>query len=262
MGTISWAQSKEQKRIVEEGKKLYRSEMASWYGTDVFLDKFKDKSTRAGGYFSYATEHQTICVFFSQDAAPKILATFAFDSTFSVNTVMIDGQERALSKQESDLLAIRQIALAKLGTDTLFKFYQDMNPNIIPLNDALGKRVYVLTGPKKVGVVVFGNDYLLTFDDKNELRNTKRLHHNLIRTDYGKPGEVAVSAMHTHVPETGDLITATDICTLMLYAKFARWRTYYVLSQKNVSIWDCEKDQLIVMTKEAFEKIGKSETKP
>ena len=263
IGTVSWAQSNEEKKVVAEGKRLYRSEMASWYGTDVFLDKFKDKSSRAGGYFSYATDHQTtICVFFSREATPKTLATFDFDSTFNVKTVVIDGQERELSKQESDLWAIRQIALSELRTDTLFKFYKDMGPNIIPLRDEGGKRVYVLTSPKKGGVIVFGNDYLLTFDDKNKLRNAKRLHRNLVPTDYGKSGEVEEGAMHTHLPETGDLITPTDICTLMLYAKFTKWKSYFVLSQKNVSLWSCEHNKLIVMTREAWDKIGKSETKP
>lgn len=36
--------------IVAEGKILYRSEMASWYGTDLFLEKFKQTNT-IGGYF-------------------------------------------------------------------------------------------------------------------------------------------------------------------------------------------------------------------
>src|SRR5689334_9378884 len=39
-------------RIVDEGKQLYRSEMASWYGTDVFLEQFKERD-KIGGYFSY-----------------------------------------------------------------------------------------------------------------------------------------------------------------------------------------------------------------
>jgi len=38
------------KPIVDEGKRLYRSEMASWYGTDLFLERYKDRAN-IGGYF-------------------------------------------------------------------------------------------------------------------------------------------------------------------------------------------------------------------
>ena len=37
---------------VAEGKKLYASEMASWYGTDLFLEKYLLKNN-IGGYFSF-----------------------------------------------------------------------------------------------------------------------------------------------------------------------------------------------------------------
>ena len=39
---ITFGQSKTEKetsKIVEEGKILYKSEMASWYGTDIFMEK-------------------------------------------------------------------------------------------------------------------------------------------------------------------------------------------------------------------------------
>ncbi len=38
-----------------EGKTLYKSEMASWYGTDVFLEKCKSRVSLSGGYLSYDT---------------------------------------------------------------------------------------------------------------------------------------------------------------------------------------------------------------
>ncbi|MDP1817975.1 MAG: hypothetical protein Q8K92_26215, partial [Leadbetterella sp.] len=72
--TICWAvitaafgqktPTEEAKPIVEEGKRLYRSEMASWYGTDLFLEKHKDQSS-IGGYFSYTDNDISKCVFYS-----------------------------------------------------------------------------------------------------------------------------------------------------------------------------------------------------
>ncbi len=258
IGANSNGQSKEQKRIIKEGTKLYKTEMASWYGTDIFLEKFGDKRQNTDGYFSYLTpNNNAVCVFFSKDDNPRIIGTFTFDSTFDVSTAIVNGQEREPTKQESDLLTIRQKALAEFKTDTLFKSYEDMNPNFIPINDEEGKRVYILTGPQKQGVVVFGNDYLITFDNENRLKEKRRLHKNIISIEYGKQDDkIILTTMHTHLPETGDLITATDVCTLMLYEKYAKWGQHYVMSRKNVSIWDCQKNQLLVMTKKAWDKIS------
>lgn len=222
-----------------------------------FLAKFGDRQQNVGGYFSYLANSKAVCVFFSQGDKPKIIGTFTFDSTYNVNTATVDGAERELTKQEFDLLTIRQSALAEYQADTLFKRYKDMSPNFIPLDDEKGKRVYVLTGPQKQGVVVFGNDYLLTYDKDNKLKSKRRLHKNIIPTEYGKKdGKVVIGAMHTHLPETGDIITATDICTLRLYEKYAQWGQYLVFSDKNVSLWDCKKDQLVVMSRKAWETIS------
>jgi hypothetical protein len=67
--------------------------------------------------------------------------------------------------------------------------------------------------------------------------------------------------MHSHLPETGDYITATDICTLMLYEKFAKWKTHNVVSKKYLNIWNCETDQLTVISMEAVDKINKDQEK-
>ena len=248
-------QSREARKIVSEGKKLYKTEMASWYGTDIFMEKFEDKAEYAGGYFSYVNGDRNTCVFFSNAETPRILASFTFDSTFNVNKAIVDGTERGLTNLETDLYIIRQAALHEYQTDTLFRSYKDMNPNFIPLSDNEGKRVYVLTGPTQQGIVVFGNDYLLKFDKRNNLKDKRRIHKSLIPIEYAKDGQVAIGAMHSHLPQTGDLITPTDICTLMLYSKFAKWGTHVVLSNENVSIWDCNKNSLAVMTRKEWDKL-------
>lgn len=258
--TVSFGQSKDETEAVDEGTRLYKSEMASWYGTDIFLSKFSDRRQYTGGYFSYLDGDKAVCVFFSKGENPKIIGSFSFDSTYNTNTAIIDGQERELTTKEWDLLTIRQIALNEFRSDTLFKSYKDMNPNFIPLNDEKGKRVYILTGPQKQGIVVFGNDYLLTFNKDNQLKEKRQLHKNILTIEYGeKDGKQIISTMHTHLPETGDIITATDICTLKLYSKYAKWGQHYVISQKNVSIWDCNKEALVVMTKKAWDKIAESQ---
>jgi hypothetical protein len=241
------------KSIVEEGKQMYRSEMASWYGTDLFLDKLKYKKDFIGGYFSYLDKEIAKCIFFSKGDNPKLLAIISFDSTYKIENAIIDTNRKEFNSYETDLYVIRQKALTAIRSDTLFKTYNNTNLNLIPIIDKKEKKVYVLTGPKINGLVVFGNDYLLTFDKNNNIINKKELHKNIIRVGYNDK-ERSVASVHTHLPETGDLITSTDICTLMLYEKFAKWEKHYVVSDNYACIWDCIKNELVIMTIEDWNK--------
>lgn len=78
---ITFGQSKTDKitsKIIEEGKTLYKSEMASWYGTDIFIEKFKEKE-KIGGYLSYSENEISRCIFYSKDENPKVIGTMDFD---------------------------------------------------------------------------------------------------------------------------------------------------------------------------------------
>jgi len=88
--------------IVAEGKLLYKSEMASWYGTDLFLEKYKDRSA-IGGYFSYQDQDLSKCIFFSRTERPRVIGTISFDSTHNLQTAIVDMSERDFSKTEQDL---------------------------------------------------------------------------------------------------------------------------------------------------------------
>jgi len=247
------------KPIVEEGKRLYRSEMASWYGTDVFLENYKDKAN-VGGYFSYSENEISKCIFFSKNSQPKVIGTILFFGTYNKKAAKTDLTERDFTNTEKDLYTIRQIALTTISTDTLFKTYKNTNFNLIPLITNNEKKVYVLTGPQQNGVVIFGNDYLLTFDKDNNLLKRKQLHKNINQINYGgiaEKGKEVEGTMHSHLPGTGDFITSTDICTLMLYEKFTKWKYHNVVSKKYLSTWNCLTDELVVIPMETINKIKK-----
>jgi hypothetical protein len=252
---VAQPSTEERQEIVDEGKKLYRLEMASWYGTDVFQMKFADKVKSAGGYCSYETEQSTVCVFFTRAEPKRVLASIAFDSTFSTESAVVDPTERALSKQEASVIAMRQVALKEINADTLFKTYPDTQLNLIPVIDEKGRRVYVVTGPTKNGVIIFGNDYLLAFDESNNLQSKSKIHQNIIPIDFGNGSDKKViGSSHAHLPETGDMITPTDICTLMLYQRFTQWKTHIVTSWKYLSLWDCEHNTLTLIPQKDLNK--------
>ncbi len=244
-----------EKEVVAEGKKLYRLEMTSWNGTDLLRSKLSEKMGNVGGYCSYETEKNTVCIFFTKAEPRKVIASFAFDSTYNSETAVIDVRERSLNDLESDIVAIRQLALKEINTDPFFKKYPDTNLNLIPVIDDKGKRLYVLTGPRKNGVVIFGNDYLLTFDKNNNLKSKESIHQNIIPVTFEPGGErKVIGSSHTHLPETSELITPTDICTLMLYQKFTHWKTHLVTSWKYLSQWDCENNTLTVIPQKDLKK--------
>jgi len=255
--------TKKAQPIVEEGKKLYKSEMASWYGTDLFLEAYKDRA-KIGGYFSYSEKEVSKCIFYSKKESPNVIGTITFDSTFAIKNATLDLEERDFISLEKDLYEIRKKAAIAIRTDTLFKTYENTNLNLIPLINGKQKKVYILTGPKVSDVVIFGNDYLITFDKNNEIKSKKALHKNIIPIYYGEEhndGKQAIGAMHSHLPETGDFMTATDICTLMLYSKFTDWKTHNVVSKKYLNIWNCEKNILTVIPMDTIRKIDEHEEK-
>ncbi|MEQ1798062.1 MAG: hypothetical protein ABL872_08925, partial [Lacibacter sp.] len=118
--------------IVAEGKQLYKSEMASWYGTDIFVETYKDKE-KAGGYFSYSENNVAKCIFFSKGENPKVIVTISFDSSYSTKTAKPDLTEREFTQSEYDLFIIRSKALKIINSDTLFKSYKNTSLNLIPL---------------------------------------------------------------------------------------------------------------------------------
>ncbi|HNL07540.1 MAG TPA: hypothetical protein PKH93_08200, partial [Chitinophagales bacterium] len=101
-------------------------------------------------------------------------------------------------------------------------------------------------------------------DSDNQLITKKAIHQNIIPIEFanGEADVEIVGSLHNHSPETGDFITATDICTLMLYAKFAKWKSHNVISEKYLNIWDCEKNSLVVVPVALFDKIDKEEKSP
>lgn len=238
---------------VREGEYMYRLEMASWNGNDIFLQNYENKN-RIGGYFSYIANDSVTCVFYAKGDYPMVLGSVTFDFTFKPQDATMRVGERNFDENENELYTIRRKAVLALNNDTIFKGYNNTSLNLIPMVYEGRKKVYVLTGPRSTGVVILGNDYLIKFDEYNDITDIKRLHRNIIPIEYdnNKPNN---ATMHTHGEETGEFITPTDICTLMLYAPFAGWKTHYVVSKDYVCIWDCTKNELAITTRLAWDKM-------
>lgn len=243
------------KDIETQGKKLYQLETAAWHGTDIFFENFKE-SDRIGGYFSYIEKDTPKCLFFSRDIKPKVIGVVSFGDIKVVETATIDFKERDFKPFENDLYQIRAKAITRINQDTLYKMYNNTNLNLIPIIENGKKEVYILTAPKTQGSVLFGNDYLITFNNENNIVSQKALHSNLIPVSYeNKEEKISVASVHSHASETGDFITPTDICTLMLYCPYTTWKQHIVVSKDYASVWDCNTETFKIYTREDFMEI-------
>lgn len=250
MTTLSFGQS--QSEVLEEGKLLYRLEKASWYGTDLFLEILSHKRENVGGYLSYQNEkNQVINIFFERENPFRIIVRFIFEELPQNNQIMIDTLNHIATTLEKDLITIRQNAIKELSKnkDGFFSFYKNSSPNPIPLIHKEKRQVFILTGPTVSDVVIIGNDYLLTYNKKNKLVKKEKIHNSILEYPYHAEGPT----YHSHV--LSDLITSTDICTLLLYKDHVEWKQHYVISKKYVSIFDLEKETLVVITREAWDNL-------
>ncbi|QXP58683.1 hypothetical protein [Olleya sp. HaHaR_3_96] len=262
--SLIYSQNKETEKILSEGKLLFRMEKGSWYGTDDMLARFKTKKDSVGGYLSYETDDNTInTIFFSRFDSDKILIRYEFDSLPKPEPIKIDTLNQNATDLERNLISIRQDARdrAYANEDKFFSFYDNTSLNFIPLITDKEKSVFVLTGPQVSGIVLLGNDYKLSYDKKNEFKKKEKIHNTILQFPYTSEDKEnpSVSTIHSHI--ITEYISSTDVCTLLLYKKYVEWNRHIVMSEKEVSIFDLEKESLFTMKRKAWEKIYNNEKK-
>jgi hypothetical protein len=264
VASMGFAQSKEASQILEEGILLYFFEKASWHSTDDFLLRFPDKTNVIGGYVSYKGMKDTIVtIFYSNQSPIRILARYFYAGGQLETPVFIDTLNVAYSDKEGELMSMRDSAIARVSSNEnkVYTYYENTNFNFVPIIHQKRRRVYILTAPVLPTVVLIGNDYRLTFDKKNRIKKEEKLHNSLLQFPYtsGDPEKKLESTRQSHV--VSDLITPTDICTLLLYRDFVEWDTHYVISKKYVSIFNLKLFSLGVLTRKAWDNIAKGQRK-
>ena len=243
--------------IKAEGEMLYRSEWVSGHSTQIFSSSFAGKKLLSGGYFSYETKKEITTVFFSKDEAPVVLATVKFDHSLDSSKYRIDTTTRRFTENEKELYSIRSKAAQAVLSDTLFKFYQNISLNLVPLIRNGVKRVYVITAQTAPDVILLGNDYLISFGKDNEIIKKTKLHNNLIPLRTGGADPIKASS-HQHLGETSPFITATDVCAFKLWKSKTTWVISFVVSAGYVSAWHFNDEFLEIITQAEFEKIMKN----
>ncbi len=258
--------AKKDAEIVAEGKKLYYLQMATTLGLESFMQLPNDVIKNALGYFAYQEGKFYKCVFFNHLGDAQIVSTISFDSSFNKLRTAINTTLRPMTEAEKNLYFMRQRSLDEIKADTaFFKIYTNTSTIILPMIDNNERRVFVLTKSEDPASVIFGNDYVLNFDRTNYMSAKKAIHNDIIIIDCvaknSEEDEDLSAIMHKHEGESGEFITATDVCALLMNEKKAGWLHHVVKSQNYVSVWFCDTDELETMPVKKWNKYNKAEEK-
>lgn len=250
---------KELAEIYAEGVKLFELEMASWVGSDIFVE-LEQAPRNAVGYFSYADGPKVVCLFYTDEKPSKVACTITFEEDFNPENAEVDLQSRELTAKEKKIHLLRERAISILMKDERVTYVENASLNLIPILDGKESKVYVLTGPKEHGKVLFGNDFMLTFNEKGDLKDFHAFHQNLMVV----PAEVeegAEASVHTHLASSGDLMSPTDVCTLLLYSESVEWNAHMVISDKFITVWTKGQNGLQAIPTKVIEKMKEIEEK-
>jgi len=254
-GIMAYAQDNFQsqaKSIIGEGINIYQMEMANWISPKLFAAKYKGKE-KIGGNLSYLEAGKTKTIFFTKGEKPKVLGTVVFDPAFNDEQTQVDLMLRDLTPSEKELHILLANASKTITDVGFFPVPSNSVLRVIPVIENGDRKVYVMAQSNKTGAVIFGNDFLLSYDSKLNLTDKRALHKNLAVVTYDPEAgrENNSSSSHAIVGEKSDFPTSTDIATLLLYEKMTKWSQHTFISENNIFFWDYASRNIQVMPKKS-----------
>lgn len=201
--------------VLTEAQLLYKYEKATWVSTDLAIGNRAVKKDW-GGYLAYE-EHGEIRVIILGKGRKNCIAEYSFVSDFN-NPKSVTTITRELSNREKTLLKVEEKIVKNLSDKPYKVTIPDgFKPNLILLPFDEKYKLYIIMGTSQRDVIPFGNDYLFIADKNGKIENWQKFHSGMILGYTTFNGHKVTELTHSHLPTT-PLITATDICTFMLYA--------------------------------------------
>jgi len=200
--------------VLEEGNLLYKYEKSAWVSTDLVRENPSVKRN-FHGYFTYEINSMIKTIILDKDHQ-NCIAEYTFTADF--NKPFVSLEKRKINLIEEKLLDIRNKITDQLYDEKYNISIPDgYNPNMIllPFNDKY--KLYLIMGTSQSDVIPFGNDYLFVSDSNGTIESWQKFHSQLIPMNTEINGGKVTKITHSHL-RTSPLITATDICTFMLYA--------------------------------------------
>ena len=213
--------------IVKEGNLLYKYEKSAWISSDL-ANNVPIVQNNYGGYFTYETNSAIKTIILGK-SHQNCIAEYTFTTNFD-EPDFIFLNERILYPFEKKLLEIREKIIKQLSNNKYdVRIPNGYSPNIILLPFKKGYKLYMIMGTSQSDVIPFGNDYLFVANEKGVIKNWHKFHSGIIFAPTTYEGNKVTSLTHSHLRKT-PLITATDICTFMLYAPIYEIEEFSVYS--------------------------------
>jgi len=201
--------------ILTEGNLLYKYEKSAWISTDL---AFENPTVKAEfyGYLTYEEQGEIKTIILGEKHQTCI-AEYVFKNNFN-KPKSEKIEKRELSDKEKTLIEIREKILENIYENkyevTVPEGYK-LNLILLPFADKY--KLYMITGTTQNNEIPFGNDYIFIADKNGKIESWHKFHSRLIPTYTMMNGNKVEESIHSHLMTT-PLITATDICTFMLYA--------------------------------------------
>jgi hypothetical protein len=277
---------KEKNEVLVEGLALYTIILANWTSNDLYYEN-EFPTNGVSGYLSYKDKDTVKTIFwremdtasaeykaktFRQVADTGILATPHSNSISDLRVIVktfnyakmnvskknakLNEDEREPTNYEKVLMDFRKSAYEEIKKDTAFyKEYQGTSLKAVPMDAGKKVKVYIYSSSTSDNFVPLGGDYLILYEKKeNNLLERQMLHDRIIMISAhynGKASDPTKATYHNHKGDSPELITPTDIATLLLYKSTINWDEHRVVSEKYTSIFTLIDRKLqIIPTKE------------
>ncbi len=246
--------------IINTGRKLYCFEKAYLVANEIMLKQYPGKYYRIGGWVSYRVQDSVRTIFWLKKDSTSIDLTITFDSFPDTMNYVADPKKRTATEEELRLINLHQEALQTMfkNKGKFFSFYNYTSNHLLLFPGETEDQVYVLTISNDKEDLIFGNDYLLVFAKNGKLKSKTKIHEHGysidLKQDISKDSS-AVETFHEHKGKTPRYITATDICTLLIYNDKINWDKHTVLSPDFACTWNIKKQELQVLIRKSWDKI-------
>jgi hypothetical protein len=214
--------------IMKEANRLYCYEKAAWISTDMVMEDKKLKK-EFGGYLIYYSNDTLVAAFINKDQN-GVIAKYYFNNSDLNHPFGKVIDDMSISKTEQELIDIELKISNQLSDDKYeISFPSGFSPNFDLIKENDGFKLYIIMGTSEPGIIPFGNDYLIRTDLDGNITSWRKFHSRMIPAQSKGPnGEKVISALHSHL-KTTPYITATDICTFKLYARYCDMTEFTVL---------------------------------
>jgi hypothetical protein len=283
---------KEKNQLLGEGLALYTIILANWTSNDLYYEN-EYSTGGVSGYLSYKDKDTVKTIFWREidtasaeykaktfkqvadsgavvEQTPKKIAdlrvitkAFRYEKmNVSKKNVKINEEEREPTDYEILLMDFRKTAYDDMRKDTAFyREYQGTSLKAVPMDMGKKIKVYIYSSSASDDFVPLGGDYYILYGKKEkELIERKKFHDRIIMISShynGKSSDASKATYHNHKGDSPELITPTDIATLLLYKATVDWDEHRVISDKYTCIFTLVDRKLQVMPTEVYERLNK-----